>query len=110
MTAPDFTIADVLAWARTKPADERYDFTNSLACALAQFGKATGRLHLVGSSGSATLFELGPDVEDAFACGSDDHETFGQLVRNLEKLCPEQPRSDWSRLSSYMVDIDGEMA
>lgn len=45
-TTTDFTLADVLAWARTKPADEGYNYTNFEACAVAQFGLATGRPHL----------------------------------------------------------------
>jgi hypothetical protein len=27
-----FTVADVLAWARTKPADQQYDFTEATQC------------------------------------------------------------------------------
>lgn len=33
----DFTLADVLAWARTKPADLAYDFCEPHECALGQF-------------------------------------------------------------------------
>jgi hypothetical protein len=41
--AADFTIADVLEWARTKPADEVYYYYDSFDCALCQFLKGTQR-------------------------------------------------------------------
>lgn len=39
---PDFTLADVLAWARTKPADETYEFFDACGCAMGQFLLAAG--------------------------------------------------------------------
>jgi hypothetical protein len=35
--SPDFTVADVLAFARSKPADEAYDYEDPCCCALGQF-------------------------------------------------------------------------
>jgi hypothetical protein len=40
----DFTIADVLVWARTKPADEAYNYVDARDCALCQFLRETGRV------------------------------------------------------------------
>lgn len=52
-TAADFTIADVLAWARTKPADGGYDYSSNNGCAIACFLIETGRSKnpLVGGDG-----------------------------------------------------------
>lgn len=41
--ATDFTISDVLIWARTKPAGETYCYSSNGQCALAQFLRDTGR-------------------------------------------------------------------
>jgi hypothetical protein len=41
--SPDFTLEDVLAWARTKPADEPYWYGSCNNCAIAQFLRETGR-------------------------------------------------------------------
>jgi hypothetical protein len=111
----DFTIADVLAWARTKPADSPYDYGSTNNCALCQFLRETERADTpvaggltwggswndYGSNPKPIPEKLRPALVGA---------TFGALVARLEALVPEPPRSDWSRLSSYMVDIDGEMA
>lgn len=42
----DFTLADVLAWARTKPVGETYYYSSCGHCAIAQFLKETGRAEL----------------------------------------------------------------
>jgi hypothetical protein len=42
-TRTDFSLPDVLTWARTKPADEAYDYLANCNCALAQFLRETGR-------------------------------------------------------------------
>lgn len=104
-TTTDFTIADVLAWARTKPSGERYDFCNSSRCALAQFGIATDRAHLVGPSGTTVALAWsdlcdalsGADGDDAAAC-----LTFGALLKRLEALCPETPKTVWLTVDAYM--------
>jgi hypothetical protein len=36
------TLADLIAWLRTKPAEEEYNYANPSDCALAQFFKARG--------------------------------------------------------------------
>jgi hypothetical protein len=77
----DFTLADVLVWARTKPADEAYDYCSSHRCALAQFGIATGRPHLVGPDGTDLLLQR-PALNDALA-GSP--LTFGAFADRLEQ-------------------------
>ena len=77
----DFSLADVLAWARTKPADEAYDYCSSHRCALAQFGIATGRPHLVGPDGTDLLLQR-PILNNALA---ESTLTFGALVDRLEQ-------------------------
>jgi hypothetical protein len=108
--AADFTIADVLAWARTKPAGKRYDFRDVDRCAAAQFGIETNRPELVGVP-STKLARICSGLElAAVGNGSPESWTFGAFAGRLEKLCPETAVTDWSRLSSYMVDIDGVKA
>lgn len=80
--SPDFTIADVLAWARTKPVGGEYDFCDAGYCAVAQFGRATGRRHLIDLD-SADLKAYNPDVANAAA---EFPWTFGALVGRLERL------------------------
>jgi hypothetical protein len=36
-TRTDFSLSEILAWARMKPADEAYRFSNIRGCALFQF-------------------------------------------------------------------------
>lgn len=76
-TTTDFSLADVLAWARTKPADEKYDYIDAEICAVAQFGRETDRPYLIDIS-------LGnyPELEKA-AC--DGPWTFGAFVARLEQ-------------------------
>jgi hypothetical protein len=104
----DFTIAELLAWARTKPVNERYDFTNSRICALAQFGRATNRAHLIGPDGTAALCHW-PELQDAVAGGE---ETFGALVERLEalSLTCAVPKSDWASVAAYMLDLESVSA
>ena len=93
--SPDFTIADVLAWARTRPADLEYGYSDSHACAVAQFGRATGRDHLVGID---ALFEAYPELDRAvnpefrspYGTCWDLSFTYGGLVKRLETLMREQ--------------------
>lgn len=82
-TTKDFTLADVLAWARTKPADERYSYCNADNCAVAQFGRETGRPHLI-DIGFLALEDW--DLNEA-AQGDGDASTwtFGAFADRLEK-------------------------
>jgi hypothetical protein len=43
VVSPDFTVAEFLAWVRTKPADERYEYCDPGNCALCGFLRETGR-------------------------------------------------------------------
>jgi hypothetical protein len=121
MADADFTIADVLAWARTKPADERYDYTASSNCALCQFLRETGRgvNPSVGPDGwsggeRGGNYKLLPaGINNAVQDVDSDAPrtvgwTFGELVKRLEKLCPKTivPPSEWTRLDAYMLDIE----
>lgn len=119
-TSPDFSVADVLAWARTKPADGSYTYADASNCALCQFLRDTGR---AGSPSvdpdsygdlSATDWHvrkpLPAGANDA-ALGRDEFGipgrlTFGALVARLEALSPDQviPPSEWTRLDAYMID------
>jgi hypothetical protein len=101
----DFTIAEFLAWARTKPVDERYSYCNSNRCALAQFGMATGREHLVGPGGTSLLFK---SKELNRAVGGDDDLadadlTFGKLAERLEALLVSDT---WTKADAYATDIE----
>lgn len=123
-TEPDFTIADVLAWARTKPADGYYPFEQASECALCIFLRDTGRADnpVVGpyvcEEFPASWNELGgPDhvfsleLDDALSarrvCGAREVRwTFGALVTRLEALCPETPvtASNWLSIDAYLVE------
>jgi hypothetical protein len=87
--SPDFTVADVLAWARTKPAGERYDYCSNGECATAQFLLDRGE-PLAGvrdacwRDTSDKLHRL-PAGLNAATIG-DFNWTFGALVKRLEAL------------------------
>lgn len=103
--AADFTIADVLAWARTKPADERYEVYSAGICALGQFGTATDRAYL--HTCYAPEHELGiAGLNEALGFVRLER-TFGALVKRLEALLPETAAapSEWTHLAAYLTDI-----
>lgn len=129
MASSDFTIADVLAWARTKPADERYDYQSRYDCALCHFLRDTGRArspvvssYLYEGVEGGWREEGAPDetkrpyevaLDQAVSAGilyAECHSewTFGGLVKRLEKLCPETPvtQSDWAAIDAYLTDIE----
>ncbi len=82
--SPDFTVKDVLEWARTKPAGEAYDYTAASRCALAQFGQATDRRHLIDLP---YLHDRYPVIGAAVqGVGRRVDWTYGGLVRRLEAL------------------------
>jgi hypothetical protein len=101
MASTDFTIAEFLTWVRTKPADERYSYYDARNCAVAQFGKATGRRELIGV-GDAEIF--GDAVYRAV--NDDDEEcTFGKLAVRLAAICPVKPISDtWTKADAYLSE------
>jgi hypothetical protein len=114
--ASDFTVSDVLAWARTKPADERYDFTHAGECALGQFAREVrGYSKLDADCGfyedhglvSDALLEAAAGPED-----SGDWQTFGAFVERLEQVCPTTPvtRSNWLSIDAYLTDIESMSA
>lgn len=122
MATSNFTIADVLAWARTKPADESYDYASHNNCALCQFVKETGRVafpSLGGNHGSgATLQDMRTwktvgVIPDAICKAAnpglgEDAKTFGGLAKRLEALLLETPvtPSDWLKIDAYLTDIE----
>jgi hypothetical protein len=99
MASTDFTIADVLAWARTKPADESYNFISPRNCAVAQFGRATGREYLIGRGDLAPFVGEG-DALIAIALSS----TFGELVGGLERVVePSTLKRVWAKLTGKTI-------
>lgn len=107
----DFTVADLLAWARTKPADETYVFVSPAYCALGQFAR-----EMLGFSElDAACEAYGPVSEkllDAalgrFAIYPDfPEQNFGQLVKRLEMLVQEIPAKPtiWLTPQTY-IDAD----
>lgn len=99
MTAPDFTLFDVLAWARTKPADEAYDFVHAETCALGQFARE--KLGISEADAKCGLYEIRCPkalIEAANGFHGSIGWTFGALVTRLEALCP---RSEWVRVEAY---------
>lgn len=103
-SSTDFTIADVLVWARTKPADERYRYSDFDNCACAQFCRHQG-VSLHGPARWRLERDLGQLILDTPYYSGE--RKFSDLVVRLEKLCPDQviPPSEWTRLDSYMTDI-----
>lgn len=109
MTSADFTIADVLAWARTKPADEEYRYSSTSGCALCQF-LTHAQIPFRGVGGAYWRTADGaceplPEIL-RIALRLPDY-TFGGLVARLEALLPAEPLSDtWTRADAYLNDIE----
>lgn len=102
---PDFSISDFLAWARTKPADELYNFCNARTCAIAQFGRDTGRAHLIGIKSWDIPLGLSPVVNTGNWDGPKVGDySFGNLVKRLEKLVQETPPSEWTKADAYLTE------
>jgi hypothetical protein len=86
---PDFTIADVLAWARTKPADEKYDYVDNRQCALAQFLRETeiAKDPYVIPCGYWLNGRRGRNRQFGYALNTALHaDTFGELTERLEQV------------------------
>lgn len=97
--AQDFTLADVLAWARTKPAGEEYCYTDPFNCAMCRFLRETGRAQVPwvvwdrwgddAAGGASHTFDRG--VFDAISKRCETRSngsgmwTFGGLADRLEK-------------------------
>jgi hypothetical protein len=105
-TSPDFSVADVLAWARTKPAGEVYNYVDPTNCALCQFLRETGRATepnvnpFTWRDGvkATKRFSLPNGLDAALS-----EDTFGALATRLEALIPE-PRSVWTHQVAYLSD------
>jgi hypothetical protein len=98
MSAAEFTIADVLAWARTKPADERYDYMNSCDCALAQFSRHIGLPIFNPRRSEMERYQnLGKHLIA-------EPQTFGALANRLGELCPVS--DTWTTPDAYLTDIE----
>jgi hypothetical protein len=106
----DFSIQDVLAWARTKPADERYDYFQPDYCAVAKFGRETGRPHLIGIPGLMSSRLVPVWLADVIMETEGRGWSYGALVARLEALVPETTPSEWTRLDAYLSDIESVAA
>ena len=110
--ATDFTISDVLAWARTKPADERYDYENPRNCALCQFLRETGRCDAPAVSSGYGWGEASAPMRSRRQYPSElesplsRSDTFGGLVKRLEAICPDTvvTPSEWPKLDAYLTE------
>lgn len=83
-TKADFTLADVLAWARTKPAGEEYNFCDASNCAVAKFGRETGRDHLIGIVCLRADYPILEDVAQG-PYGDREDWTLGAFADRLEQ-------------------------
>jgi hypothetical protein len=110
--ATDFTIADVLMWARTMPAGEGYCYSDIHGCALCQFFRHAGiKFEWVGGwtwrDEKGGRHDFPPHLEEALVLGG----TFGGLVSRLEAHVPAEPISDtWTKADAYLTDIDAVSA
>lgn len=102
---------DVLAWARTKPADERYSYSDPGDCALCQFLAETGRAKC--PRVVPGLWRDGMDSQrffafsDALEAALNSQQTFGALASRLEALLPAEPISTtWTKADAYLTDIE----
>jgi hypothetical protein len=80
--------------------------TDASRCAVAKFGRETGREHLVGLY-SAPLCALSEPLLLAVVSGGDRTAwSYGALVSRLEKLCPDTPvtQSNWSAIDAYLCE------
>jgi hypothetical protein len=110
--ATDFTIADVLAWARSKPADETYSYWCN-RCAIGQFLMDTGRAldplmaELWWSEGAeGNRNPIDAALNDAARTEfGEEGRTFAQLVERLEPLVPAT-LSNWLQIEAYLTDIE----
>lgn len=119
MATIDFTVADVLAWARTKPADERYSYADPANCALCHFLRDTGRSSdplvkpycdgidggwRTRKSGDVSYSPYPSEIEPALELG----RTFGGLVAILEGLAPQTEMTpiNWLSIDAYLTDIE----
>lgn len=120
MAQPDFSIADVLKWARTKPADGGYYYGDCNDCALCHFLIDTGRSkapqvspYLSPEDSTAGWRHEGQDyserrhypyvLEDALATA----HTYGELADLLEAILPAEPISDtWTKADAYLTDVE----
>lgn len=90
------TLYKFIAWLRTKPADETYDWYNCEECACGQFfgGAGWGEKHgdvFVREGVSLNSLACGPFVPtDGYKIKRELH-TFGQLLARAERKLEELP-------------------
>jgi hypothetical protein len=116
--ANDFTVADVLAWARTKPANEQYCYDDNGYCAIARFLKETGRAREPGV-GSLTWVDWAEPPHISHPLSRELNRAvlarpwaFDALVSRLEAIIQEAPAepSPWINPQTYINADCGEYA
>ena len=101
----DFSVADVLAWARTKPADETYEFTSAGTCALGQYAR-----EVAGASAweaCCGIYESRVPRELMRAANM-GNATFGKFVARLEAIVQETKPTPWLNPQTYLDADVGE--
>ena len=81
--------ADLAAWARTKPTDEIYTYSDSAICVVAQYGQARGRADLSGLDSDA-LNDLFPGLRDIANPRWPELPTFGGFAARLGKAMADR--------------------
>lgn len=87
MSPDQITTQDFLAWCKTKPADERYNYLNDQTCAFAQYLRARGiNFRYVDGyewrDTSGHVHPIGEPLETLLVRAS----TFGALATRIEEL------------------------
>jgi hypothetical protein len=106
MGTPDFTIAEFLAWVRTKPAGETYNFCDAAHCALGQFLRETRNLSTLDCYTQDIYFKGGIE-HTPLGIALCDCQTFGELAQRVAPLLPAEPVSDtWTKPDAYLAEIE----
>ena len=86
----NITVEEFLAWAKTKPADEEYDYIDNKNCAFGQFLQSKGytKVSVVPYCWDSAEIQDQPIpdiIQLSLNGGGEWDETFGNLVEELER-------------------------
>jgi hypothetical protein len=107
MAGADFPFREFRDWAGKQPADKPYCYTDAKNCAVSQFGRDTGREHLI-NLWPSELRDYGiADAVNPLVAVSEQAKawTFGALVDRLEALIPAVSPT-WTKADAYLTDIE----
>lgn len=111
--ASRFTIAEVLAWAKTKPADSSYCYMDNGGCALARFLVETGRAkrpHVRGydwRDGGGCYVSIPYKLAKALSAFPHDYGSFAKRLEPRKRKSVARPISDtWTKPNAYLTDIE----